>query len=62
MENGHTTHTINGTLFAGSTVTYRCNSLYELKGSNTITCQEDRTWSPSVPTCEKYNGNTHFFL
>ncbi|XP_036200685.1 C4b-binding protein alpha chain isoform X1 [Myotis myotis] len=33
-------------------VTIRCDSGYDIVGSQTITCLEDRTWSPEVPKCE----------
>ena len=61
-ENGYIRHAISGTLFAGSTVRFRCNTGYNLIGSHTVTCQADRTWSPNVPTCEASNGNLHFLL
>ncbi|XP_078578161.1 matrilin-1-like [Branchiostoma floridae x Branchiostoma japonicum] len=33
------------------TVTFSCNSGYELNGAENTTCQTDRTWSNPVPTC-----------
>lgn len=46
----------NGTVMAsstmvGGTATYACNTGYELVGSASRTCQADRTWSGSPPTC-----------
>ncbi|XP_078659988.1 P-selectin-like [Branchiostoma floridae x Branchiostoma belcheri] len=32
-------------------VTFTCNSGYQLNGATDATCQADRTWSNSVPTC-----------
>jgi hypothetical protein len=42
--------TTTGTTF-GSTATYACNPGYELSGTATDTCQADRSWSDSPPTC-----------
>ena len=36
----------------GNTATYSCNSGFDLVGAQTVTCQADRTWSDSPPTCE----------
>ncbi|XP_014447346.1 apolipoprotein R-like [Tupaia chinensis] len=33
-------------------VTVECNSGYDVVGSQSITCSEDRTWYPEVPKCE----------
>ena len=41
----------NGTTF-GETVTYSCNTGYDLVGDNTRTCQATGNWSGSAPTCE----------
>ncbi|XP_054980779.1 C4b-binding protein alpha chain [Sorex araneus] len=35
-----------------ASVTVHCDSGYRLVGNQTITCSEDRTWSPAVPRCE----------
>lgn len=32
-------------------VTVLCDSGYKLAGNQTITCSEDKTWSPAVPRC-----------
>ncbi|XP_044144294.1 C4b-binding protein alpha chain-like isoform X2 [Bufo gargarizans] len=37
-------------------VTVECNSYFVLNGQSTITCQEDLTWRPEVPICEKRFG------
>ena len=42
--------TFNNTTFM-STVTYSCNTGYNLQGSSTLTCNASGQWSPSVPTC-----------
>ncbi|XP_005375483.1 PREDICTED: zona pellucida sperm-binding protein 3 receptor [Chinchilla lanigera] len=34
-------------------VTIHCDSGYELVGPQSITCSENRTWSPEVPKCER---------
>ncbi|XP_068015709.1 membrane cofactor protein-like isoform X3 [Melanerpes formicivorus] len=34
-------------------VVFECNPGYFLVGSNVITCGEDNTWLPPVPSCEK---------
>ncbi|XP_078578152.1 P-selectin-like [Branchiostoma floridae x Branchiostoma japonicum] len=33
------------------TVTFTCNSGYQLNGATTATCQTDGTWTNAVPTC-----------
>jgi len=35
----------------GSTGTYACSAGYTLSGTATTTCQSDRTWSATLPTC-----------
>ena len=40
-----------GTTF-GQTVTYSCNTGYNLMGDSTRTCQADGMWSGSAPTCQ----------
>ncbi|XP_044206689.1 membrane cofactor protein-like isoform X7 [Thunnus albacares] len=34
------------------TVTFKCNNGYEMKGSSTVTCQINSTWTP-LPTCTR---------
>ena len=36
-----------------TTCTFECNPGYERNGSDTITCQLDKQWSPDPPTCER---------
>ncbi|XP_067449207.1 membrane cofactor protein-like isoform X3 [Thunnus thynnus] len=36
------------------TVTFKCNNGYEMKGSSTVTCQINSTWTP-LPTCTRKN-------
>ena len=48
----------SGTTF-GQTVTYSCNTGYNLVGDSTHTCQATGEWSGSVPTCE---GMLHYFV
>ncbi|XP_042264113.1 zona pellucida sperm-binding protein 3 receptor-like isoform X3 [Thunnus maccoyii] len=36
------------------TVTFKCNNGYEMKGSSTVTCEINSTWTP-FPTCTKKN-------
>ena len=43
--------TITTTTF-NSTAIYSCDTGYTLNGGSTRTCQSDRTWSGSAPTCE----------
>ncbi|XP_035669063.1 sushi, von Willebrand factor type A, EGF and pentraxin domain-containing protein 1-like [Branchiostoma floridae] len=35
-----------------TTVTFTCNSGYQLVGASSATCQADLTWSDNVPTCQ----------
>ena len=46
-------------LIVGDHVTYRCVHGYILNGPATIVCQDDGTWNPSIPTCEK-GGRSNF--
>ncbi|XP_033126533.1 sushi, von Willebrand factor type A, EGF and pentraxin domain-containing protein 1-like, partial [Anneissia japonica] len=39
----------------GSTVTYVCNTGYNLLGAASVTCQSDGTWSQSAPVCQVVN-------
>ena len=48
--NGSVNHT-SGTTF-GQTITYSCNTGYNLVGDSTRTCQATGEWSGSAPTCE----------
>ncbi|XP_025932921.1 membrane cofactor protein-like isoform X2 [Apteryx rowi] len=34
-------------------ITFECDPGYFMVGSKTVTCQEDSTWHPPKPTCEK---------
>ncbi|XP_064386419.1 uncharacterized protein LOC135334961 isoform X2 [Halichondria panicea] len=42
--------TSSGTTFM-MTATYTCNTGYNIVGSDTRTCGEDKTWTPDAPTC-----------
>lgn len=37
----------------GSMVVFECDPDYVLSGENIITCQENSTWYPPIPTCKK---------
>ncbi|XP_010722466.1 membrane cofactor protein isoform X2 [Meleagris gallopavo] len=37
----------------GSMVVFKCDPDYVLSGENIITCQENSTWYPPIPTCKK---------
>ncbi|XP_062519220.1 complement factor B-like [Corticium candelabrum] len=39
------------------TITYSCNSGYELRGSNVSTCMASGTWSGPTPTCKATASN-----
>ncbi|KAI8480409.1 hypothetical protein Bbelb_418670 [Branchiostoma belcheri] len=43
---------VSGSRGNGDTLTFTCNTGYNLVGSSTLTCQSDLTWSGSPPTCE----------
>ena len=49
-DNGSVTLT-SGTTF-GQTVTYSCNTGFNLVGDSTRTCQANGDWSGSAPTCQ----------
>ncbi|XP_067382705.1 complement component receptor 1-like protein isoform X2 [Channa argus] len=38
-----------------STVTFKCNYGYIMKGADTQTCEISGEWSPGLPTCERKN-------
>ena len=42
--------TLSSTTYT-SVVTYTCDAVYTLQGSNTRTCQSNGEWSGSVPQC-----------
>ena len=42
-------------------VTFHCNHGYTLSGSNTTTCQADRTWTNGTPNCTGMYCN-HLFV
>ena len=50
LANGSVNHTL-GTTF-GQTVTYSCDTGYNLVGDSTRTCQAAGNWSGSAPTCQ----------
>ncbi|XP_051780781.1 sushi, von Willebrand factor type A, EGF and pentraxin domain-containing protein 1-like isoform X2 [Erpetoichthys calabaricus] len=37
----------------GDSVSFACNSGYELQGSSMVSCQQNSQWAPSIPTCIK---------
>ena len=41
-----------------STVTYSCNTGYNLQGSNTLTCMANLQWSPRILSC---NGESTLY-
>ena len=41
--------------YYNSTVTYSCNTGYNLTGTTTLTCLSSSTWSASIPTCPPVN-------
>ena len=49
--NGNVSHTAGATYYL--TVTYTCNTGYNLTGNGIRTCQATRTWSASAPTCPR---------
>ncbi|XP_078583742.1 CUB and sushi domain-containing protein 3-like [Branchiostoma floridae x Branchiostoma japonicum] len=42
---------VTGTYLFGDTITFTCNTGYNMAGSSTLTCQSDLTWDGSPPTC-----------
>ena len=42
-----------GVGYEGDTCSFRCYTGYELTGSDTRTCQSDRSWNGSDATCKK---------
>lgn len=44
---------VNGTTTFASQATYTCESDYRLQGRTTRLCQEDGSWSSSLPTCKR---------
>ena len=40
----------------GAIVYYQCNATYELVGLESRTCQNDGTWSGSLPACLRLSG------
>lgn len=45
---------------AGDVVEVRCNSQYVLMGEPVLVCQDDGSWSSTVPTCESSRQFLHF--
>ena len=43
----------NGTPFYGDTCNFTCNTGYELTGSDTRTCQSNRTWNGDDVECRR---------
>ncbi|XP_066191655.1 LOW QUALITY PROTEIN: complement receptor type 1-like [Sylvia atricapilla] len=37
----------------GETVTFQCHDGYRLQGSATVSCQEDGSWQPPAPECDR---------
>ncbi|KAF2976113.1 hypothetical protein EK904_014684, partial [Melospiza melodia maxima] len=37
----------------GQTVTFRCHDGYSLQGSASLSCQEDGSWQPPAPVCDR---------
>ena len=61
LDNGYVFGT-GGTLRPGRNVTFRCDTGYVLNGSALATCQNDRSWSPGVPSCDLDTGILHFLM
>ena len=55
LGNGHVFGT-GGTLRPGRNVTFQCNVGYVLNGSALATCQNNRSRSPGVPSCDLDTG------
>ena len=51
LENPTNGEVITGGTTLGLSVTYTCNSGYELVGDATRTCESNGLWSNSEPTC-----------
>ncbi|XP_065899234.1 uncharacterized protein [Dysidea avara] len=51
--NGEITPCSIGVGYEGDTCNFTCNTGYELTGSGTRTCQNDRSWSGSVAVCSR---------
>ncbi|RLV96975.1 hypothetical protein DV515_00012259 [Chloebia gouldiae] len=37
----------------GQTLTFRCHDGYSLQGSASVSCQEDGSWQPPAPVCDR---------
>uniref|UniRef100_A0A8C2TTT0 CD46 molecule n=2 Tax=Coturnix japonica TaxID=93934 RepID=A0A8C2TTT0_COTJA len=44
--------------FYGNSVMFECDPGYVLFGEDVITCQENSTWYPPIPTCRKVSGDS----
>lgn len=53
VENGRKLSGFASQYTYGSTVMFECDPGYVLFGNDVITCQENSTWYPSIPTCKK---------
>ncbi|XP_048781988.1 membrane cofactor protein-like isoform X5 [Lagopus muta] len=53
VENGRKLSGFASQYTYGSTVMFECDPDYVLFGNDVITCQENSTWYPSIPTCKK---------
>ena len=54
---GPLTNPVHGTVSAPVTTyqnvaAYTCDSLYQLNGTATLTCEADGNWAPDPPTCD----------
>eukprot|EP00058_Branchiostoma_floridae_P004385 XP_002589873.1 hypothetical protein BRAFLDRAFT_235843 [Branchiostoma floridae] len=45
----------SGSNYYQDVMSFTCDSGYELDGSATITCEADRTWTDSAPSCPRKN-------
>ena len=52
----------NETTSYEDTCSFTCNTGYELTGSDTRTCQSDRSWSGSDTVCSRSEYNLLFIL
>lgn len=41
----------------GSKATYQCNKGYEMKGTDTMTCEATGKWFKKAPSCKQTKGN-----